>query len=203
MSLSDHGNRAAPPKTTSHHRNINTTGTTQRADGCHGPGGTRQGENGGRQIGLTELLELLGHTAGEFTAVCQRPVDGGVFSSSVLEWGKVSGHVEGLPDGCIWFSVNPTKGPLRHRSGRGAERDVTRWAALCLDIKDVAFDDMEQIRRFTHSLSRKVGQYPSALIFSGYGVQPLWAIEDGQLDTAEKFERAYKLSRRFGRLAAT
>lgn len=112
-----------------------------------------------------------------------------------------------MPDGCAWFSVNPTKGPQRHRSGRGAERDVTRWAALYLDldIKNVAFTGLDQIGKFIASLSGKVGQYPSALIFSGHGVQPLWVIEDPDnavLDTSEKWERAHRLSRRFGRLAA-
>jgi len=155
-----------------------------------------------QQIGFAELLELLGHTDGEFTFVCHRSADCREFSSSVLESGNTSGYVEGLSDGCAWFSVNPTGGPQHQRWGRAAVCDVTRWAAMCVDINDVAFDDWDQVRSFIGSLSGKVRQYPSALILSGHGVQLLWVIEDGQLDTAEKVEHAYWLSRRFGRLAA-
>ena len=48
-----------------------------------------------------------------------------------------------------------------------------------------------------------LGTRPSVLIYSGHGMQPLWPIEDGVLDTEAKWEAAARLSRRFGRLVAT
>jgi len=182
-------------------RDQRTGGDSQNANSSSlGPDATA-GED--ERITLDEILESVGWQDGEFTAVCHKPV-GGKFSSSVVESVNASARVESLPgQSDTWFSVNPTAGPAREGAGRGNERQVMRWAALYLDldVKEGAFPDLDKAAEFVSALSEMVGSRPSVLIYSGHGLQPLWPIEDGQLDTEEKWTRAYRLSRRFGRLA--
>ena len=152
---------------------------------------------------LDEILDSLGWQDGEYTAVCHKPV-GGQFSSSVVESANATARVESLPaQSNTWFSVNPTAGPARVGRGRGGDRGVTRWAALLLDVdvKEGASRTSTKLPSLSDALSGMVGTRPSQVIYSGHGLQPLWPIEDGEIDTAEKRDRAYRLSRRFGRLA--
>ena len=185
-------------------------------DGTPGPdqtGGDSQNANTSRlgqpitdgeavRLSLDEVLDV-GWADGEFTAVCHKPV-GGVFSSSVVKSIEAGARVESLPKTeCTWFSVNPTAGPERDRSGRGKETAVTRWAGLYLDldVKEGSFPDLGQAAQFIARMSGFLGTYRSVVIFSGHGLQPIWVIDDGVLDTEEKWERAYRLIRRFGRFA--
>jgi hypothetical protein len=158
---------------------------------------------GNIRLDLGDVLDCLGCASREFTAVCHRPI-GGAFTSSVVESASVSVQVKSLPEkACIWFSVNPTAGPERHNQGRGREREVSRWAALYLDVdvKDGAFPDLDKAAEYIRVLSGMVGTRPSLMIYSGHGLQPVWPIEDGELDPEEKWSQAYRLNRRFGRLA--
>lgn len=159
---------------------------------------------GNIRLDLDDVLDYLGRADGEFTAVCHRHI-GGAFNSSVVESVSVSTQLKLQPEkACIWFSVNPTAGPERHNQGRGREREVSRLAALYLDVdvKDGAFPDLDKAVEYVRVLSGMVGTRPSLVIYSGHGLQPVWPIEDGELDTDEKWSRAYRLSRRFGRLAS-
>jgi hypothetical protein len=70
-----------------------------------------------------------------------------------------------------------------------------------VDVKERAFPDLGMAAEFISVLSGIVETRPTVSIYSGHGIQPLWPIEDGELDTEEKWARAYRLSRRFGRLA--
>jgi hypothetical protein len=156
------------------------------------------------RLTLDKVPDILGWTDQEYTAVCHRPV-GGTFSSSVVKSVDAITQVKSLPDTvCSWFSVNPTAGPARVCAGRGNERQVTRWAALYLDldVKEGAFPDLDKAAEFVSVVSEMVGTRPSLIIFSGHGLQPVWPIEDGELDDDVKWSRAYRLSRRFGRMAA-
>lgn len=153
---------------------------------------------------LDEVLDVIGRAAGEYTAVCHKPV-GAHFSSSVVESVSASARVKSLPKQAdAWFSVNPTAGPARESAGRGSENQVSRWAALYLDVdvKAGAFPDLDGASEFVGVLSGMVGSRPSVLIFSGHGLQPLWVIEDAVLGSEDNWARAHKLSRRFGRLAS-
>ena len=148
------------------------------------------------------LLDTLGRVHGEYTAVCHRST-GSLVSSSVVDSANASALLSSLPHWAdVWFSANPTAGPARPDQGFGSERQVTRWAALYqhVDVND-AFPDLDKAAEFIGALSAMVGTRPSAVIYSGHGLQPLWPVEDGDLDTDEKWCRAYRLTRRFGRLA--
>lgn len=159
-----------------------------------------------RQHRLTfdQVLGLLGRIDGEYTGICHKPV-GGSFASAVVESADAAALATSLPDKAdTWFSVNPTSGPKRDGGGRGAEKAVTRWAALYLDVdvKDGAFPDLSSAEQFVMQLSDFLGTRPSVVIYSGHGLQPLWPITDGLLESQRAWERACRLSRRFGGFAA-
>jgi hypothetical protein len=181
-----------------------TDGETEGRSGYSRTIGEPTSESGNIRLSLDEVLDCLGRAEGEFTAVCHRPIDG-EFTSSVAKSVDASARVKSLPEKeCIWFAVNPTAGPERHNQGRGREREVTRWAALYLDVdvKEGAFPDLDKADEFVGVLSDMIGTRPSVVIHSGHGLQPLWPIEGGELDTEVAWARAHRLSRRFGRLAA-
>jgi hypothetical protein len=152
---------------------------------------------------------MLSFSDGEFVSICHQPV-GGAFTSSVVKAIDACAQVQSLPErSCIWFSINAIDGPERHLQGRGRERDVTRWAALYLDIdiKPGAFESQEKAWEFIDAMSNMIGTGPTVVIYSGHGLQPLWLISDGKLtDENGDFDevawsRAYRLTRRFDRLA--
>jgi hypothetical protein len=181
-----------PAQTRQHQQSLSTAAVLGR-DATAGDGG---------RITLDEILDSLDWQDTEYTAVCHKL--GGHFYSSVVESPDASACVARLSaQADAWFSVNPTAGPAREHRGRGDERHVTRWAALCLDVdvKERAFPNLGMAAEFISTLSGMVETRPTGLIYSGHGIQPLWPIEDGELDNEEKWARAYRLSRRFGRLA--
>ncbi|WP_445164629.1 hypothetical protein ACTXG5_25555 [Mycobacterium sp. Dal123C01] len=156
------------------------------------------------RLTLDKMMDCLGWQDGEHTAVCHQPV-GGEFSASVVESANATARIESLPPRSdTWFSVNPTVGPASVGGRRGGDRKATRWAALVLDVdvKPGAFPDLDQASEFVDAVSGMVGTRPSVVIHSGHGLQPLWPIEDGVLDTEDRWRRASTLSRRFGRLGS-
>ncbi|MFX1784307.1 AAA family ATPase [Prescottella equi] len=146
------------------------------------------------EIGLAELLEVLGHGPGEFTAICTDP--GGKFNPRVVASEEAAPLVDSLAAKermNIWYSVNPTAGPPRRQKGRA--QDVTRLAALWadLDVKPGGCDSNEVTGLIVARLSDLLDTRPSAVVHSGHGLQPLWAFEpsnDLVLDTERKRQQA-------------
>jgi hypothetical protein len=154
---------------------------------------------------VTELLAELRFTPDEFVSVNHKIGQTGTFHSAVMPPGQAPGYVEELPltEADVWFGVNPVRGPERRGRGRGTERDVTRWAGcpLDVDVKEKAFAALEQAQEFIGLLSGMIGTRPTVVIYSGHGLQPIWTLEDAVLGDEATWGRAYRLSRRFGRLA--
>jgi hypothetical protein len=178
-----------------------TGGNSHNANSSNIGPGINTGDD--ERFTLDEMLDCLGWQHGEYTAVCHKAV-GGQFAFSVAESANAAARVESLPpQSNTWFSVNPTAGPARVGGRRGGNREVTRWAALVLDVdvEEGAFPDLDKAFEFVNAVSSMVGTRPSVVIHSGHGLQPLWPIEDCVLDAEEKWARAYALSRRFGRFA--
>ena len=95
-----------------------------------------------------------------------------------------------------WISVNPIQ---QVSQGRGTAADVTRLVAVFadLDLKDGCFTSLDQMDQCIADLTDAIGCPPAAIISSGGGKQPVWAIEDGEtLDN----QRSAALLRRFGGL---
>ena len=143
------------------------------------------------------LLDRLGYTAEEHVSVNTQP-RGGAFSSRVVP----SSTVGVLPtDLNVWLGVNPVR---PRTTGRGTASDVTRLAALWadLDVKPGGCPDLTTARQIIDALATMLHARPVAVTFSGHGLQPFWAIEDGWLDTDAQRARARALVRRWGRLVA-
>lgn len=158
-----------------------------------------------RALSFADLLEVLGLTDDDCIAVCHKPVDG-VFSTQVVRSGHAAAAVGSLPArSCVWFTPNPTAGPERCNQGRGREREVTRFLALYadLDVKKGAFEDIAQAWKFIAVLSAIIGTRPSAVIYSGHGLQPIWPVEDGHLSDEVRWAWAYRLIRQFGRVCTS
>ena len=155
-------------------------------------------------LSFADQLDALGCRDNENVAVCrQKP--GGVFSSAVMSAGLAPRYAEALGDKLdIWHSINPTAGPARNGGGRGTAEQVTRLAGvgLDLDIKAGACADTAVAEKITDEVSAQVGQRPAYVVESGHGVQPVWAVEDGDITDTFSTADASALSARFGRLAA-
>ena len=158
-----------------------------------------------QSLSFADLLEALDLTEDEFVAVCYKPVDGS-FATQVVLSGHAAGAVASVQTrSCVWFTPNPTAGPERRNQGRGREREVTRFLALYadLDVKPGAFDDIAQAWKFIAVLSAIVVTRPSAVIYSGHGLQPIWPVEDGHLSDEVRWAWGYRLIRQFGRLCTS
>lgn len=154
-------------------------------------------------VGFAELLDVLGFADGDPVTVCHKQ-PGGPF---LVTWTTAGGApaVAGAQVGAdVWFSVN---GLARKDTGRGQVADVTRLAALHadLDVKAGGLASMEAAVAVVRDLSGLLGARPAALILSGHGAQPVWAVDPSDPAahlTDEKRPAAVALLRRFGRLVA-
>lgn len=167
-------------------------------------------------MNFTDLLDLLGYAEGENLSIChQRP--GGQFQSDVIAYGddaeaRSQAHA-GTSD--TWFGVNPvTPRPVDENGnpiGRGGADDVTRLAAIwCdLDVKPGACRDIAHAYQIIDALAEMVGTRPSAIVFSGHGLQPYWPVDDGLIadpelvpeSEPERRAAAAAVLKRWGRLA--
>lgn len=95
-----------------------------------------------------------------------------------------------------YLSPNPTGGQARVNQGRGTEAQVTRVAAVYadLDVKTGACPSIEDAWGLVDSISERLEERPTVVIFSGGGLQPIWTLE------ACTPEVGIGLLRRFGRL---
>lgn len=86
---------------------------------------------------------------------------------------------------------------------RGAEADVTRLAAVYtdLDFKSDGMKTPEACFEVIETLTAMLNCPPTAIVMSGHGLQPYWAIdeEDGLITDENRSQMAYR-SRRFGAL---
>lgn len=149
-------------------------------------------------LGFAYLLELLGHTEGDYTSVCWRP-HGGAFISRVVPSVEAPSIVPGGGD--VWFGVNPLSDPATwpEDRGRGTAAQVVRLAAVFadLDVKPGGMQTMGAAQAVVDDLSMMLGAAPTALVLSGHGIQPYWALDDGPSGA-----EARAVLRRFGRMVA-
>ncbi len=85
-------------------------------------------------------------------------------------------------DNNVWFEINPS-----NVSGRATAKDITGLSAVYIDIdyKDSGAGSVKAAREFVDMLSNIIGVSPSAVVYSGNGIQPYWAI-----DQEEEFDLA-------------
>lgn len=96
-------------------------------------------------------------------------------------------------------SVDPNK--ITSANSRGDVNDIVQLNALWadLDYKDSGIGKPEVAQAIIDDLSAIIGVNPVAVVHSGHGMQPYWAIEDGHIDDFNRSKIA-GISRRFGQL---
>lgn len=85
----------------------------------------------------------------------------------------------------VYVMVNEVKTLAPSSHGRGDASQITRLKALWadLDFKDSGLGTPAASAEVIDMLSGMVNAEPTAIVFSGYGLQPYWAIEDGDINT--------------------
>lgn len=148
---------------------------------------------------LPELLDILDYTPGERVTINTQG-SAGRFTSRVARVDEIT--AEQPQDVNVWFGICPVRPGT---AGRGKAEDVTRLPALWadLDVKPGGCPDMDTARAIIDDLSMMLNVRPAAVIYSGHGLQPLWAIdvEDGDI-TDDNRAAMQTLLRRWGRLVA-
>ena len=144
--------------------------------------------------GLADVYEALGITDDDHISVCWKTGEGKlhtIITTKDLAPDLVQNHI-----GDVYFGVNPVDLPLGRNGKRGNENDVSRVVALYadLDVKSGACPDIATAKAIIDDVSALIHERPVAVIHSGGGLQPLWAVENCDQETGRK------LLRRFGRL---
>ena len=167
------------------------------------PGGTA-GPAPAADLGL--LLELLGRDAAERMSISSM-VDG-EFRPMLAPVSAAGVIAQVFAERDCWFSAQPLH-QTRVFTGRGRAVDVVGWRDLYadLDVKIGGMPTWESARAVIDDLSQMLGTAPTAVVHSGHGLQPHWAIERGpdtdwSDETDPRWADAAALLRRWGRLVA-
>lgn len=166
-------------------------------------------------IDLPEWLERLGFADDEYVQIGEK-LPGGAFRGGTGTAGAIYQAADGWKapaDRDTWVGPNPTE---HVTTGRPGNDQVTRLAALHidLDVKPGGCSSFDQARAIVDELAGMLGSRPVALTYSGHGLQPVWAIEEGaifptvdgitypSMDILDR-QAARALMRRWGRLVAS
>jgi P4 family phage/plasmid primase-like protien len=133
---------------------------------------------------FSELLSRLGRTEDDMVTICyQSAVQ--KFSAKTIKVSSAESTVSALTSlgNNVWFEINPS-----NVTGRATAKDITGLAAFYIDIdyKDSGAGSIKQARELIEVLTDLIGVAPSAVVYSGHGIQPYWAIDDpdGEFDLA-------------------
>lgn len=157
-----------------------------------------------REAGFAQLLTRVGHAPAAAVTIChQEPGRPFTVTWTTAELApEVADTYAATSD--VWFNVN---GLWSRDAGRGRTQDVTRLAALWadLDVKPGGLPTMQVANDVIDALSTMLGTRPVAVVSSGHGLQPYWAVDPeapaAQL-TDDTRAGAAALATRFGRLVA-
>lgn len=146
-------------------------------------------------MNVAEYLDSLGIAEDEMVGMLW--IRGDHKQTAVMPRDAVESFSETVgPEFNAYLSPNPTAGPTRVNKGRGTEEQVTRVAAVYadLDVKLGACPSIESAWAIIDTVSARIAERPSVVIFSGGGLQPIWALEHCEPSVG------IPLLRRFGRL---
>jgi len=160
----------------------------------------------GTPADLLVLLELLGRDPDENMSICY--LRNGIFRAELIKVQDAATTVAKHADGDCWFGTQVLH--ARVSGGRGGARDVVAVRDLCadLDIKPGGMPTMAAAEAVIEELSSLLGAQPVAVVRSGHGLQPHWAIERGDAtdwsdERDPRHSDAVALWRRVGRLIST
>lgn len=122
-----------------------------------------------------ELLERLGRNPDDVVTVCYQSATQG-FRVKQTKVALADTIVDALSElNCnVWFEINPAVA-----EGRCKAEDVTRLSAVWIDIdfKDTGIQSAERAHELIDLITDLISVPPTAVIHSGHGLQPYWAID--------------------------
>jgi P4 family phage/plasmid primase-like protien len=122
-----------------------------------------------------ELLYRLGRTDDDAVTICYQSQTQ-KFMAKTVKVDLVDSVVEALDQlgNNIWFEINPSD-----VTGRATAQNITRLAAFYIDIdyKDGGAGSVKNAKDFMETLTSLIGVEPTAIVLSGHGIQPYWAID--------------------------
>lgn len=155
---------------------------------------------------LRELLDALDRDPGEKMSICYRA--SGTFQSTLTTVGAAEDVARPHMDGDLWLGTQALH--PRVERGRGTAKDVVGLRDLTcdLDVKPDGMPSWEAAQDVIDDLSALLGVLPVAVVRTGHGLQPHWAIErDADSDWPDehdlRWSDAVALLQRWGRLVAS
>lgn len=131
-----------------------------------------------------ELLERLGRTADDTVTLCYQSASQ-AFRAKQVKIQHADTIVETLNDlqANVWYEINPSTSDSRAKAD-----DISRLAAVWVDIdyKETGIQSEENASELVNLLSELIGVEPSAVVHSGHGLQPYWAIDPEEDYTQEQ-----------------
>lgn len=131
-----------------------------------------------------ELLERLGREAEDSLAVCYQSATQG-FKVKMTKVKFADTIVEALTemDANVWYEINPSSAQTRAKAD-----DITRLAAVWIDIdyKETGIQSEENAHELIELISNLIGVPATAVVHSGHGLQPYWAIDPEEEYTQEQ-----------------
>jgi P4 family phage/plasmid primase-like protien len=131
-----------------------------------------------------ELLERLGRSSEDSLIVCyQSPTQAFKVKSTKVQFADTI--VDALTElgANVWYEINPSSTTQRAKA-----EDINRLAAVWIDIdyKDTGIQSAESASSLVELISDLIGVEPSAVVHSGHGLQPYWAIDPEEDYTQEQ-----------------
>jgi P4 family phage/plasmid primase-like protien len=122
-----------------------------------------------------ELLERLGRSPDDVVTVCYQSATQG-FRVKQTKVSLADTIVDALTDlNCnVWFEINPSVA-----EGRARAEDVSRLAAVWIDIdfKETGIQSADNAHELVDLITDLIAVPPTAVVQSGHGLQPYWAID--------------------------
>lgn len=131
-----------------------------------------------------ELLERLGRNDSDTVSIAYQSATQ-TFRVRQTKVENADTVVEALTElkNNVWYEINPSTA-----TGRARAEDITRLSAVWIDIdyKETGIQSEENASQLVDLLSDLIGVQPSAIVYSGHGLQPYWSIDPEEEYTQEQ-----------------
>lgn len=132
-----------------------------------------------------ELLERLGREQGDDVVICyQSATQGFKVKRTKVEFADTVVEALSELEANVWYEINPSI----TAGARSKAEDITRLSAVWIDIdyKQGGVQNEENAHELIDLLTTLIGIGPSAVVHSGHGLQPYWAIDPEDEITQEQ-----------------